>query len=134
MAAYATTTEVLVRAFGAPSGVAALDAVLAGHVIAVDLAAEGDDGASVGGEFDVVDVDPALELAGLVRAFEVAGDDVAVLLELDGFEGAALLFDVLGVDGPVAGDIVGRAVVGVLFLGAGGGSGGEKNEQDSRDR
>jgi hypothetical protein len=47
--------------------VAAVDAVQAGHTLWSDLAAKGKDVICVGAEFDVVPIDPALELAVLVR-------------------------------------------------------------------
>ena len=67
--------------------------------------------AGIGAEFDVMDVDPALNLSGLMRAFEVTRDDIAVLDDFNRLQVASGPGDILGVDDPVTGDIVGR-----LFL------------------
>lgn len=84
---------------------AAADAVEAGHRTVLQISAEGEDGASVRTDLEVVAVDPALDLSGLIGAFESAGDDVAVLGDGEGLEGAAGFFDVVGVDGPGAGEV-----------------------------
>jgi len=51
-------------------------------------------------------VDPALNLSGLMRTFEVARDDIAVLDDLNVFQVASGPGDIVGVDYPVAGDVV----------------------------
>lgn len=91
-----------------PFAVFAVNAVFAGHFVAVNAAAKGEDIAGFGAEDDVVLIDGAFEAAGLVGAFEVAGELVAVLFELDVFGGRFVVVDVFGVDGPFAFDVVGR--------------------------
>jgi S-adenosylhomocysteine hydrolase len=49
------------------------------HDISLDPSPERQHIAGIGAEFDVMDVDPALNLSGLMRAFEVTRDDIAVL-------------------------------------------------------
>src|ERR1700722_10084708 len=53
-------------------------------------------------------VDPPLNLSGLMRTFEVARDDVAVLDDCNGFQVAPGPGDIVGVDYPVAGDVIRR--------------------------
>ncbi|MGB2666135.1 MAG: hypothetical protein WAK48_19175 [Candidatus Acidiferrum sp.] len=102
----------LVGAFGLPFAVFAAEAVFAGHFVAIDAAAKGEDIAGFGSEDDVVDVDGAFEAAGLVGSFEVSGEFVAVLFDLDIFGGSFAVINILRVDGPFASDVVGRLVGG----------------------
>lgn len=105
----------LVGAFGLPFAVFAAEAVFAGHFVAIDAAAKGEDIAGFGSEDDVVDVDGAFEAAGLVGSFEVSGEFVAVLFDLDIFGGSFAVINILRVDGPFASDVVGRLVGGRLL-------------------
>jgi len=73
----------LILAPSAPLRVASADAVIAGHLVALDGAAKMQHSARLGGEFDVVPVNEARDGAGLVGPFEMAAQDVAVLLDLD---------------------------------------------------
>ena len=73
--------------------------------VALDAAAEVEHLARLGMEDDVVAFDGALDPTRLIRAFEVAGKLVALLLELDGFCLRAVLGAARGLDGPFAGDI-----------------------------
>jgi len=90
-----------------PPSVATVDAIKTGHALRGNLATERKNVVCVGTEYDVVVVDPALELAMLVRSPEGARYDVTVLAYLDGLERASRLVDVVGLDGPVAGDVGG---------------------------
>jgi hypothetical protein len=83
-----------------------MDPVLAGHVIAVDLPAKREDVASHGAESDVVTVDLALNRARLIGAFEIAGDSVAVLRDLNVLDDRLAVVDIAGINRPVALDIV----------------------------
>src|ERR1700760_2456228 len=74
--------------------------------VAVDLAAEPEGFTGFGAEEDVVVVDGALEAAGLVGAFKVAGDGVAFLLQFDVF-GVDAAVGIFGGDGPFAFDVDG---------------------------
>src|SRR5271168_3421604 len=53
-------------------------------------------------------VDPALNLSGLMRTFEVPGDDIAVLDDFNAFQVAPGPGDIVGNDCPVASDAVRR--------------------------
>src|ERR1700691_1811230 len=78
------------------------------HNISLDPSPERQHVAGIGAEFDVMDVHPALNLSGLMRTLEVARDDIAVLDDLNGFQVAPGPGDIVGVDCPVAGDVVRR--------------------------
>ena len=93
-------------------GPRAVDRVKSGHSGARDLTMEGEDCPSVGAELDMISVDPSLKLAVLVRPMEGTGKDIAVLRELNLLQRAARVICVLGVDRPVAGEVLHRCVVG----------------------
>jgi hypothetical protein len=65
---------------GAIVGVALNDALDAGSL---DAPAKGQDVAGFGANDEVLIVDGAFYAAGLIRAFEVAGDRGAILLEVE---------------------------------------------------
>jgi hypothetical protein len=69
---------------GAGEGVSLNYALNAG---AVDPASKGEDVASFGSDYEVLLIDGAFYSAGLIRAFEVAGDHGSFLLKLEVFGG-----------------------------------------------
>jgi hypothetical protein len=73
----------LVVTLSVPWGVATVNPVKARHAVRGDLAAKREYIAGIGRELNVVAIDKALELAVLVRAVEGAGDDVALLRNLN---------------------------------------------------
>ena len=95
----------LVGALGGPWSCAAVNSIHAGHAGCRDLSAEGQHIVCIGAELHVVAADPALQLAMLMGAMEGSRDDVADLRDLDLFERASGLAHVVGVDGPVAGEV-----------------------------
>jgi len=104
-----------------------MKSVHAGHAGCRNLSAEGEDVVGIGAELDMVAADPALKFAMLMRTVESSRDDVAGLDDLDLFERASGLVRVVGVDGPVAGE-VGRP------RGGRGGSGGTAGWRRSGER
>jgi hypothetical protein len=95
-----------IRAFRAPFSVPAMNSVDSRHNIPLDPSPKREHVARIGAEFDVVHVDPPLNLSGLMRTFEVARDDIAVLDDFNGFQVAPGPGDIVGVDYPIAGDVV----------------------------
>ena len=69
---------------GAGKGVSLDYALNAG---AVDSASKGEDVAGLGFDYEVLLIDGAFYSAGLIRAFEVAGDYGSFLLKLEVFGG-----------------------------------------------
>jgi len=86
--------------------VLAVKPVKTGHVIAIDLPAKRKDVARYGAEDDVMDVDASLNRARLDRTFEISGDSVAVLRDLDVFHDRFAVLNVCGVNRPVTLDVV----------------------------
>jgi len=74
------------------------------HAIPCDSASKGQYEAGLGAEDDVLLIDGAFKAARLARAFEMAGEDGPILLELDVLRRSAAV-RVMGVDGPVPGDV-----------------------------
>src|SRR5271170_8017034 len=95
-----------IRALRVPCSVPAMNSVHSRHDVSVDPSSEREHVAGIGAEFDVMHVDPTLNLPRLVRAFEVARKDIAVLDDFNAFQIASSLGDIVGVYCPVAGDVV----------------------------
>ena len=73
-----------------------------GHGISLDLAAEREHVASMGAEFDVMNIHKAFNSARLMRALEMSGKLVSKLLDLNELCGTAGLVNVLRVYRPVS--------------------------------
>jgi len=91
------------------------NAAIALYGIALDSPAEGKDVERLGFDHDVLQVDRALNPARLIRAFEMAGQVVTVLNDLE-IVGSRLPVVAFGVEGPVAGHIC-RRLLGRWLLG-----------------
>ncbi len=71
----------------------------------------------VGAELDIVSANPTLKLAVLVGPMEAPGEDIAALANLDLLQRAAGILRIVGVDGPVAGEVLcGRVVADAIAL------------------
>src|ERR1700748_1440100 len=75
------------------------------HPIRGDFTAESKYIARIRTELHMIAVDPALQMAFLVRPSEVAGNDVAILRDLNLLERTARLAYVIRINGPVAADV-----------------------------
>ena len=95
-----------IRAFRAPFGFPAMNGVDPRDRISLDSSPERQHVAGIRAEHDVMQVDPALNLSGLTRTFEVARNEIAGLDDLNSFQVAPGPGDIVGIDGPVAGDVV----------------------------
>jgi len=80
--------------------------VKAGHGISLDLSAERKHVASMGAEFDVMNIHKAFNSARLMRALEMSGKLRAKLLDLHELCGTAGLVNILRVDRPISGSVV----------------------------
>ena len=70
------------------------------HRISLNLPPESQHVASLGGELDMIVVYKTRNVAGLVRAFEMAGKLSAILHDLDVLRGTSRIVDVVGIDRP----------------------------------
>lgn len=93
-----------------------MHSVEAGHGVSLDLTAEGEYVASVGAEFDVMNIHKAFNSARLMRALEMPGKLRAELLDLHELRGTAGLVNILRVDRPISGSVV-RPRLRLLLLG-----------------
>src|SRR6516162_9728890 len=87
------------------------DVKVARHSVAFDLSANGQRMPGLGSEHDVVAIQAAFESARLVRAFEMPGYFVAILLKVDGL-GVEVSVPVLRLNDPMTCDVDGRALLG----------------------
>src|SRR5271154_551420 len=84
----------------------AVKPILSRHVIAIDLPSKCQDIASYRAEPDMMHIDLTLNRTRLVRTFEVSGDSVAVLRDLDVLHNDLAVIDVRGIDRPVTFHVV----------------------------
>jgi hypothetical protein len=91
-----------------------VDAEIPFYRVAIHHASEGEHVARFGSEDDVTDIDRALQASRLVGTFEMTGDGIAILLELDQLRGG---FPIVAfrIDGPVARHIRRRPLLGELL-------------------
>ncbi len=94
-----------IRAHCLPLSVLAAVPKISTHLIAFDPSPEGEYIAGLRVEFDVMHVYRAFNSSGLVRAFEMSGELIAVLFDLNIFGGSPAV-GVFGVNRPVACHVV----------------------------
>lgn len=82
-----------------------MNSIHPGHAGCRDIASEGEYIVCIGAELYVVSADPTLQFAMLMWPMECPRDDVADLRNLDLFERTSGLVCVVGVNGPVAGEV-----------------------------
>ena len=105
----------------------AVDSVHPRHRVAVDLSTKRQNAFRLGAKDDVMAVDPAVDAAFLVRSLETPRKMIAVVVKGDVVLHDFIIPRVLGVNGPVARDIVRASVVGLL-------RGSERDRQKAGER
>src|SRR5271165_1690794 len=98
------------RTYSLPRGVLAMNPIQARHAVAIDLSSKRNDGPGYSTKYDVMFINPPLNWAGLIRAFKVSGDPVAILCDLNVLHDRFAVLEAGGVNRPVSLHVVRRRV------------------------